>query len=980
MKKIILIILASILVFGSLTVTPALTDEMIFKDPVRYTFTGQPDADVLIDNLNFNDLTESHWAKEAVVRCGALNLIKGYDADFDPDRYVTNLDALEYVLRAIGMENRAHQAAVAQQTSLPDDSPLRVLWAVGYIYTAMQLRLIPNTAYLDSIADQKELDPVNSFIYGDPVTRQQFAAWLFNGLRVSNANVFATNAPKQKIFEYSDWDLIDADKAEAVEALAMNGVMSGVMGKFLPNGAVTRAEAAIILKNLDRHYLNLLNVEKRTGTVGAVKTARAEATAIESLTVDTYIRTSYGYIDVLRNYTESSTAPKLTLTDVPVYREGLLAGLGSLEEGDAVEYLVRAATSEVLYVQVLDPAPISYRRVLGELVEIDANAGRITIDEGGTEYTFEMVEGMYSVEAGAGHVIIDEKKRAVAEIPNRSVVELELVNEICAKMKYVGNTELVYEYRGVVIANDPDFGYLTVVDNAGGEVTQFYYANDVKVKKKQYYDAEDEVGYISQVFPYFKYNPADSSVDQIEPGDLVFIRPDPENPSHISEISASTNYIAKYGKILQFNSAGDYHEMLVEYENKQTSWFVAPDGIFITAAGRPVTAASVVPGDWAKLLVNQAIIAPGYVIESVKEIMIENDGRHISGIYKGRLAGIDAVQNNLLVQNVYRLEKTGWTDYKNADKFDISGADIEYYLDGRRISLDYALKYLKRSDADVYIALENNYAGEKVKKATFRSGRDELLYADTVIRAGIGEFSILSNAGVIKTDPGTIVRRYGRLVDGGSINIPDYAVVSTNGGDVAAVVDITETPDTSKILFLRGRIMSVDEGKSFRVESFSALAGLSWFYTPIAREFTIDHDTIFLDASGHVGRDSFIGYTAGSVVDKVYNLVADGGRAVYVVEAPYTLRWVRGVVYGVAEDSVSLKDAEHYENGQWVSVSRTDATASVTIAPNTLIAKNNKIIRASDLEPGDQIRAMTDAIPAVEPGFSVNGYIVIVEK
>jgi len=981
MKKIFSFFLASVLMIGSLTTIPALTDEMILKDPVRHTFTGQEDAEVLINNLNFNDLPATHWAKEAVIRVGALNLIKGYDDSFGPDRNVTNLEALEYVLRALGLENRAHQAAIDQESALPEDSSLRTLWGVGYVYTAMQLRLISNYDYLDSLADQKTLDPEYSFIYGDPVTRQQFAAWLFDGLRTSRANIFATNAPRQKIFEYSDWDQIDADKVEAVEALAMNGVMTGVLGKFLPEGAITRAEAAIILKNLDKFYLDILSIEKRTGTVGAVRSEQTNATAGASLALDIYIRTSYGYIDVLRNYFEASTAPKMTAADVPIYKDGDIAGLSSLEEGDMVEYLVREATSELIYVQVLDPAPITYRKVRGSLIRADVITGDITIaDDTGKEYSFPMVDGIYLFEDGVEYVIIDEKKRELLEIPNHSTLELELINDICVKMAYIGQPVLIDEFRGIVIENDADFGYMTVIDNGGGEVTQFYYENDLKVKKKQYYDTEDEVGYISQVFPYFKYNPAESSIDQIEPGDIVFIRPEPDDPTTIMEISASTNYIAKYGKILQFNSAGDYFEMLLEYENKQSAWFAVPDGIFVSSLGRPIKPARIVPGDWAKVLVNQAIISPGCVIESAKELIIENDGRHISGIYKGRLAGIDSVQGNLLVQNVYKLSKTGWTDYKNADKFSITGGDIEYYLDGKQISLDYALKYLKRADNDVYIALENNYAGERVKKVTFRSGRDELLGADTVIRSGVNEFSILSVTGVITTDPGTIVRRFGRLVDGNSITIPDYAVVSLNGGNTAAVVDITETPDNSQIMLMRGRILSVDEGVSFRVQSMSVLTGVSWFYTPIVREFSIDHDTIFLNSSGPVGRDEFIGYTSASVVDRVYNLVADGGRAAYVVDAPYSLKGVRGTVYAASGNTFSLKDMNYYDNGEWLPISGVDASGSVAVLPNTVIAKNNKIIPASGIEPGDQLRIMTDVLPEIAPGLGVNGYIIFVEK
>ncbi len=41
------------------------------------------------------------------------------------------------------------------------------------------------------------------------------------------------------------------------------------------------------------------------------------------------------------------------------------------------------------------------------------------------------------------------------------------------------------------------------------------------------------------MFPNFKYDPRDTTIDQIEAGDIVFIRPKEDNPSQIEKISAS---------------------------------------------------------------------------------------------------------------------------------------------------------------------------------------------------------------------------------------------------------------------------------------------------------------------------------------------------------------------------------------------------------------------------------------------------------
>jgi len=609
MKKLFSILFIIVLTFGAFTAAPAnmLTDVMILADPVRETYVGAENAEVLITNLNFTDLPDDQRAAEAIVRGGALNLFKHYDDAFGPDGHVSNLEALEYVLRAIGMENRAHTAAIAQERMLPLNSPLRAQWAVGYIYTAWQLRLIERYDYLDSlVADQKSLNPDSAFVFGDPVTRQQFAAWLYNGLRIDEPELFDTNAPRQKIFNFIDWDQIDADKIEAVEAMTLAGVFAGTDGSFLPRGNLTRAEAAVILKNLDVYYYGMLGIEKKTGTVGGVRLEQTNTTAGATVRANVYIRNSLGQIDLLNNFFEASSSPLLAVLDAPVFRDMQVAGLSSLEEGDMVEYLVRPETNEVVYVQVLKPNPAMYNRVRGKLQNINANTGSVTIkDDNETLFTFPMIDGMYFAgqNPGADRIIIDDKWHSVVNVPRNIFVELELVNDICvginwfnfvlyapappapdnkfsvinpaafsfgrsanayAFVRSMGEVVVDYEFRGIVIENDTDFGFLTVIDNMGNELTRFFYPDDMTVKKRQYYDAEDEIGYITQVFPYFKFNPVDSSVYELEPGDIVFIRFDPRtDPDMVTEISASTNYIAKYGKILQFNRASDYYEILL---------------------------------------------------------------------------------------------------------------------------------------------------------------------------------------------------------------------------------------------------------------------------------------------------------------------------------------------------------------------------------------------------------------------------------
>lgn len=973
----------------------AVIDNLILKDPVSNTYIGRPEGRTLIFNLNFSDLTADRSDKEAVIRLGALNIIKAYDPYYAPTDVVSNQDAIALVLRMVGQELLAEQTAIAQIPMLPSGSPLRNLWSLGYLGLAQGLGLITPEQFADSmVLDQSLLDPSVNFMRERPVSRQQFADWVVRTMQLYNPTVFDLSRIQQSIYSFNDWSLIDADKINSVELLIANHVMlGGVNGNFDPRGVVNKADAARIIRNLDNLYLSMLGLEKKIGTVGALSDSQTNSTGSASVKRNFYIRTENGSVDLLQYSMSLNTTPQSVEMDTVVYKNGLVTGLSDLAEGDVIEYIVNPMSNTLLYVQVFDQQLVT-ETVQGYLNAIDLTKGTITLKDSTEKlFTFPMAKGLYGNEDNIDFLFVDGKKQKVSTLPIGSLVDLTLNNDIVGKVLYLGQPSLVSEFKGIVVENDPDLGFLTVIDNRGNYLTKYYYENDLMVKKKQYYEGDDEIGYLNQMFPNFRFNPFDSSIREIEPGDIVFFRVDDTDIDTITHISASTDYIAKYGKIKSFEPKGSVTTMLIEYENKQTAAFEIPTDLFISKAGKPIQAADVMVGDWAKILLNQAVIEPGYVLESVKELTIEGNGHTITNILKGQLNGINPMQNQLLLQNVETLGTYDWGNFKDVVKLSIAGNDIEYYYNDERISLDYALKHLKRSDSQVYVALENNFTGERVKKVSFRSNRDELLNADTVLSAdGNGNFNIMSNDGRILTDDGTIVRRFGRLVDNYNINSADYAVVSLTG-EKAAVVDIIEPP-TNKVQIARGRVMSVDDGKSFKVQSMSLLTGVEYAYTPIKREFAIDRETKFYSGGNQVPIEEFLGYTENTVIDKVFNIVIQGTKATHISDTPYSTKAVRGEIYTLGDNqagggndtgevTIGIKNAVYYDNttGKWLSVSKTNATLNIVIPVGAYIAKKHAVVNPSQLEIGQQLRILTDTLPEkIEPGNDITGNIVFVEK
>ncbi len=429
----------------------------------------------------------------------------------------------------------------------------------------------------------------------------------------------------------------------------------------------------------------------------------------------------------------------------------------------------------------------------------------------------------------------------------------------------------------------------------------------------------------------------------------------------------------KYGKVIQITKNATRAEVSIQFENGQTALYTIPNGVFISKAGKPVNISELVSGDWVKLLVNEAILAPGETIESIKEIIIEESGHMIGDLVKGEIGKIDTIQKEISITNSYVLGKSGWDNFKQVRKLSLSNNDIEYYYDGKRVDLAFVEKYLKRSNGQAYIALEENYAGNVISKVTFRTGRDEIFNSNNM-----GTFA-LAGSGILQTDTGTIVRKNGRLVEPSSISVNDYARVSLNGDGKAAIVDIYDAPINDGVSIARGRVSAIDEGRSFTVESMSQLVGNDWSYSSVSRKFTIDGNTLFITEKGIESIDKFIGITQNSQIGKAFTIVYEGGKATHIVDMPYPTKAVSGTVYS-KDGNITLKDGKFINGkGSWEAVGIKDSSINLKTNVNTIVIKGNKVVSPDSLQKGDLVRVLTEKLPnKITGGLNIDARIIFV--
>ena len=946
--------------------TTAFADDYILRDQVRNIYTGRTEAASLIRAAQFNDIGWGSPFQEQIVRGVALGLIHGDGPNFWPNENLTRLEALSFVMRTLG--HSANALAVGTLLAFEQDitDPQEVL-AMGYLFLALQMGLV----WPDDIS------------LASPVTREEVAILIFGAASAVSPGIFDVTRPLTRVYGFNDWRNITGYYLAGVEHIVTANIMRGDGTNFNPQGFVTRGQMAQIMANMDSILFEINGWERKHGTVARIQDTQHVTTGEAVLWRDIFVRLGDGSVDILQYQMVDNPSPQDMDLGAVVFADGFVGDMYTLLEGDTIEYIVETETNTLLYVNVISEEVTDY--VQGRLHAINVENSTITLQNAYNDsFIYSMAEGIVLTRGGGDYITMDLARRRVTDMPIGQHVRLTLRNDVVIAINFVGLPVLVEEIRGLVVENNPAFGYMVIIDNQGQRVTMRYYENEMLVEKVRHFDTAVP-SYLNHLFPNFTFNPNATTIDNINPGDIVFIRPDPDDAGVIMMISAATNYIMRYGRVSNITHNDGYLSLLFEFENGQTTWFDISTSILITRDGRRLNPLAIQTGDWARVLVNEAIIAPGHVITSVVEMTIEGGNRHISSIVRGSLSGINAIQNQIMIEHAQTLSQTGWTNHRELAQFSISGNNIQFFHEERQITRGEAVNLFgRRGDYTVYLALENHFAGEAVRMVSFRAEREERLPTDTVIHAdGTGTIQLAGQIDNIATDAGTIVRRHGRLVSGLDIFPADYLAVVLSGAGTAAIIDIFDQPDTSALQIMRARVSEVNDGESFTVQSMSQLFGNEWVFTPVQREFTIDPRTVFLP-HGSFNLNTFLTYTETSVFDQVFTVVTDGARASHIFQHNFANRAARGTIFNIEGNTIHLRDVsiQNPVNNQWQIISNVNNTMTVTVDAGTLIGRNNAIVQPRDLQNGDQLLILTNNMPTQTeryPGMGIDAQIILVD-
>ncbi|MEK0313437.1 S-layer homology domain-containing protein [Cohnella sp. 56] len=208
---------------GSLTYVPSKwSGGMLVAKVTHFSKYG-----VLELRKTFTDMSQSHWAREAVEELAAKQIVSGTTEDtFAPSRTVTRAEFTAMLVNALALQT--------DKKAVFKDVP-GTAWYASAVAAAYESGLVKGAGQ-------------DTFAPGRAISREEMAVIMAGALKLAQPEATAGQAAS-----FKDATKISAWAREAVNEASAYGLIKGDgSGGFNPKGLATRAEAAQMLVNLLR--------------------------------------------------------------------------------------------------------------------------------------------------------------------------------------------------------------------------------------------------------------------------------------------------------------------------------------------------------------------------------------------------------------------------------------------------------------------------------------------------------------------------------------------------------------------------------------------------------------------------------------------------------------------------------------------------------------------------------------------------------
>ena len=309
-------------------------------------YAGSRDYLDVLFNIDFQDIGSS-WARDAIYESGALGIVKGFgSAVYGGGAALTKSQAIGLAIRAAGLESDAQIAGeaieVINRAAGYAPSGAEAIWANGSLKIAADIGLIDANDY-EAAMGAAAAQALSAFRRDAPAQRQEFAYWIARALDISPVR------GQEALFTmFNDWGNIDSLYVPYVEAILRERIMSGdLLGNFSPRDAITREQAAQVIKNASGFVYAKNGFTATTGTIESISTDAAavpEGSNAEVVRAVYYIRNQLGQLDIITTRiavgdSAGAASAARRETGLVVNAGGSLEDETALRAGDRIRYI-----------------------------------------------------------------------------------------------------------------------------------------------------------------------------------------------------------------------------------------------------------------------------------------------------------------------------------------------------------------------------------------------------------------------------------------------------------------------------------------------------------------------------------------------------------------------------------------------------------------------------------------------------------------
>ena len=388
-----------------------------------------------IETDDFDDIGEYPWAKNAINKMAQKGIVKGYgNRIFQPNKPVTNVEAIVMALRVLGEEDEANEQIALVSSGFKNGKIKGNVqnWAYGYV----------------SLAEEEGIIEEDDFInLKGPAKRQDVAKYIVRALGYEDE----AQEHMDEELEYLDADSIGDGYVGYVYVAGELGIMKGSAGGvFQPNKPITRAEMAVLINRVDEDVD--FDKDEKMEYEGEVVSIDEDEIEIED---------------------EDGDKKEFDMDDYDEVKvKGERSDFEDIEKGDYVEINIDEDDNEI-------EIEVEYEKneYRGKVINIDADDSEdmeIRIRENdGNRRTFEIGEDV-EIEKNGKEIDVDD-------IQEGDMVDIELDNDDKA-IKIDVESYREKEYEGTVVRIKTDDDKEITIEEEDGDRFTLEIDSDVEVE------------------------------------------------------------------------------------------------------------------------------------------------------------------------------------------------------------------------------------------------------------------------------------------------------------------------------------------------------------------------------------------------------------------------------------------------------------------------------------------------------------------